>query len=277
MTEYGLVDSEGAEAPGDEFEELDVSDTEADRIARERDREFAQFRERIKDADQFKVEASVFDDATYAALYRLVQHGAIDAMGGPISTGKEANVYTALGGPQSRDVLDVDADECEVAIKVYRINASDFRDMREYLTGDLLALPRGLVMPFDHAADTAAAHVLAMERGTPGEEYIVAGEPRNVLEVFDLAEELTGVPRPRAVPDAVFGWLARAVGLLERVVTPPRGYESELLSFAAGRKYDVDNSKAARDLGVEHRPLAEGLREYLSWEIDRMGLDVDVE
>ena len=124
MTEYGLLDTDEADAPGDEWEELDVSDTEADRVARSQDREFDEFRKRIKDADQFKVEASVFDDATYGALYKLVQDGHIDAYGGPVSTGKEANVYTALAGEE------------EVAVKVYRINASDFNDMRGYLEGD---------------------------------------------------------------------------------------------------------------------------------------------
>ncbi|WP_058993966.1 serine/threonine-protein kinase Rio1 [Haloarcula sp. CBA1127] len=126
MTEgqFGLLDTDDVDSPGDEWEEVDVSDTEADRIARKRDREFSEFRKRIKDADQFKVEASVFDDATYGALYKLVQDGHIDAFGGPISTGKEANVYTALSG------------ETEVAVKVYRINASDFKDMRSYLDGD---------------------------------------------------------------------------------------------------------------------------------------------
>src|SRR6056297_3894546 len=120
--EFGLVDPEEADAPGDEWPELDVSDTEADRIARERDREFDEFRKRIRDADQFKVEASVFDDATFAALYKLVQDGYVDAFGGPISTGKEANVYQALGGETAADVLDLD-DNPEVAVKVYRINA----------------------------------------------------------------------------------------------------------------------------------------------------------
>ncbi|MFB6171005.1 MAG: serine/threonine-protein kinase Rio1 [Haloarculaceae archaeon] len=124
VSEYDLLDADEVETPGDEWEEIDVSDTEADRIARKQDREFLQFRKRIKDADQFKVEASVFDDATLGALYKLVQDGEIDAFGGPISTGKEANVYTALRGDE------------EVAVKIYRINASDFRTMREYLDGD---------------------------------------------------------------------------------------------------------------------------------------------
>ena len=123
--DYGLLDPEGADGLGDEWEDIDVSDTEADRIARKRDREFDQFRTRIKDADQFKVEASVFDDATFAALYKLVQDGHLTAIGGPISTGKEANVYEAVG-----------RDGETVAVKVYRITASDFRDMQTYLRGD---------------------------------------------------------------------------------------------------------------------------------------------
>ncbi|WP_436931740.1 serine/threonine-protein kinase Rio1 [Halosimplex halobium] len=125
MPEYRLLDTDEAEHPGDEFEEVEIEDTEADRIARKRDREFNEFRKRIKDTEQFKVEDSVFDDATFGALYKLVQDGHIVAFGGPISTGKEANVYTALGD-----------EDTEVAVKVYRINASDFTDMRGYLDGD---------------------------------------------------------------------------------------------------------------------------------------------
>jgi len=123
-SDHGLLDFEEAEAPGDEWEDIDVSETEADRVAKGRDREFLTFRDRIKDADQFKVEGAVFDDATLAAIYTLVQHGHIDAFGGPISTGKEAHVFLA------------DGPDGEVAVKIYRINASDFKHMREYLEGD---------------------------------------------------------------------------------------------------------------------------------------------
>jgi RIO kinase 1 len=124
--EFGLIEPEEGDGDtfGDEWEEIDVSDTDADRIARKRDREFDEFRKRLKDADQFKVEQSVFDDATFAAIYKLVQDGHIEAFGGPISTGKEANVYEALG------------EDGDIAVKIYRINASDFQHMRDYLDGD---------------------------------------------------------------------------------------------------------------------------------------------
>jgi RIO kinase 1 len=135
--DFGLVAEREADAPGDEWEELDVSDTEADRIARDRDREFDEFRKRIKNTEQFKVEASVFDEATYGALYKLVQDGQIAAFGGPLSTGKEANVYSALGGERAAESVDSGGEgPPEVAVKVYRINASDFKEMGEYLEGD---------------------------------------------------------------------------------------------------------------------------------------------
>ncbi|MEZ3142814.1 serine/threonine-protein kinase Rio1 [Halobaculum sp. MBLA0143] len=121
----GFVAPEAADSPGDEFEEIEVEDSDADQIARRQDEAFDEFRKRIKNVESLKVEASVFDDATLAAVYKLVQDGHVAAFGGPVSTGKEANVYEALG-----------PDDTEVAIKVYRINASDFQQMREYLTGD---------------------------------------------------------------------------------------------------------------------------------------------
>ncbi|AOW79382.1 serine/threonine protein kinase [Halodesulfurarchaeum formicicum] len=108
-----------------EWEEIEVRDTEADRIARRQDREFSEFRKRLKDTEQFKVEGSVFDDATYAALYKLVQDDYLQAFGGPISTGKEANVYEAIG-----------EDGETVAVKVYLTTTSNFQQMSDYLAGD---------------------------------------------------------------------------------------------------------------------------------------------
>lgn len=120
-----FVESGPTEEVGDEWEAIDVRDTEADRIARRKDREFSEFRKRLKNTEQFKVEGSVFDDATYAALYKLVQDDHLQAFGGPISTGKEANVYEAL-----------DDDGETVAVKVYLTTTSNFQQMSDYLEGD---------------------------------------------------------------------------------------------------------------------------------------------
>ncbi|MBP1986425.1 serine/threonine-protein kinase Rio1 [Halolamina salifodinae] len=140
--DYGFVDEEMAK-PGDEFEEIEVADTEVDSTARRQDREFDEFRKRLKNVERLKVEQGAFDDATLAALYKLVQDGHVGAFGGPLSTGKEANVYEARG------------ESGNVAVKIYRINASDFRQMREYLEGD----PR-----FEGLENNKKATVLAWTR-----------------------------------------------------------------------------------------------------------------
>ncbi|WP_433629228.1 NAD-dependent epimerase/dehydratase family protein [Halomicrococcus sp. NG-SE-24] len=157
--------------------------------------------------------------------------------------------------------------------KLYGSTRGAFRD---YLTGDLPFVPRNWTLPFDYVEDAARAHIRAMEDGVPGEEYIIASEPRTLVEVLDQAEEITGIPAPRAVPDVVLSGLARIMRVAERFATPPEGLEAEALEFFAGKQYKVDNTKATRELGIEHRPLEEGLREYLAWELDQLDMDAQM-
>jgi len=158
--------------------------------------------------------------------------------------------------------------------KLYGSARGAFRD---YLTGDLLMIPRDWTLSFDYVEDIAQAHRLAMEHGTPGEEYIVASQPRTMAEVFGCAEDITGIPAPRVAPDWVFGGLATVMRGVEQVTTPPEGLEAEMMDFFTGREYLVDNSKAHRELGITHRPLREGLTEYLAWEADQLGIDIDIQ
>jgi RIO kinase 1 len=81
-------------------------------------------RERIKDSDDLKVKGDVFDTRTLMNLYALASKGVIDALGGEISTGKEANLFYAIHEDQ------------DLAIKIYRITTSNFKAMQDYLHGD---------------------------------------------------------------------------------------------------------------------------------------------
>jgi dihydroflavonol-4-reductase len=137
---------------------------------------------------------------------------------------------------------------------------------RAYLRGELPLTPRGTYAPWDYVDDTADAHVRAMDRGEPGETYLITNETAAFTEVFDLVERITGVPAPRPAPAAVFALLGRAFGLAERVVPPREGFEAETLRFLGETRWPVDTSKARRELGTTHRPLEEGLRKYLAWE-----------
>jgi RIO kinase 1 len=79
---------------------------------------------RIRDSDQLKVREDVFDEVTLLALFRLARKKWISVMGGPISTGKEANVF--LG----------EREGVPIAIKIYRIRTANFNAMSAYIVGD---------------------------------------------------------------------------------------------------------------------------------------------
>jgi RIO kinase 1 len=81
-------------------------------------------RTRLKDSDDLDVQDAVFDKRTLMDLYSLASKGVIDALGGSISTGKEANIFRAIVG------------EKELALKIYRISTSNFNSMQDYLHGD---------------------------------------------------------------------------------------------------------------------------------------------
>jgi RIO kinase 1 len=81
-------------------------------------------RMRRKDSNALKVIENVFDDATLKTLYTICNKGILKALGGSISTGKEANVFLAEGEDRA------------LAIKIYRISSSTFNSMEEYILGD---------------------------------------------------------------------------------------------------------------------------------------------
>ncbi|MCS7143487.1 MAG: serine protein kinase RIO [Archaeoglobaceae archaeon] len=74
-----------------------------------------------------KIYAEVLDVRTLKTLYKLSTKF-IKAMGGVVSTGKEANVFYADGVYEEKNV--------PMAVKIYRIETSSFDKMDEYIFGD---------------------------------------------------------------------------------------------------------------------------------------------
>jgi nucleoside-diphosphate-sugar epimerase len=134
----------------------------------------------------------------------------------------------------------------------------------DYLEGAVPAIPTRTAYSWGHVDDIADAHLRAMERGVPGETYIIAGESATLVAAFDIAASATGVAAPRAVPAGVFRVLAPVAGLLERVLRLPEQYRAESLRVLGGVTYLGDNAKATRELGLTHRSLADGLSDWLT-------------
>jgi dihydroflavonol-4-reductase len=113
--------------------------------------------------------------------------------------------------------------------------------------------------------DVAEGHVLAAERGRPGQKYILGNRNMSLREIFDAIASLTNIRSPKLrVPH----WIAESYARLENAASTIVGREPEvpLESVKLARhKMWFDASKAVRELGMPLRPVEEALARAVTW------------
>jgi RIO kinase 1 len=201
------------------------------------DRRIAEFGIRIKDADQWKVQDDVFDEVTLLALYRLAHKKHLTTFGGPISTGKEGNVFYG------------ERDGRPLAIKIYMIRTANFRAMTEYIDGD----PR-----FSHIRRSRKEIIFAWTRKEfsnlkrARKAGVPVPEPysfdRNILIMEFLGEGQAPFPQIREVelpePEATYRDI---IGFVETLFSRARlvhGDLSEYNILYGDRPYVIDMGQA---------------------------------
>jgi dihydroflavonol-4-reductase len=115
-------------------------------------------------------------------------------------------------------------------------------------------------------AEVARMHVVALERGTPGQRYILGGENLTLKQILDRLSAITGLPSPTIkVPHAV----AMAFAFFDETLTGRlRGKEPRATVEAVrmGRKMMFASSaKAERELGFRVLPVYGALRNAVDW------------
>jgi dihydroflavonol-4-reductase len=118
--------------------------------------------------------------------------------------------------------------------------------------------------------DVARGHMLAFERGRPGERYLLGGDDMSVREVFAVIARAAGLSAPR-VPVA---WsVAYASARLADAALRPLGREPQLLvldELRTGRlPHLFDDAKARAELGYTSRPVVDALAEAARSELQR--------
>jgi dihydroflavonol-4-reductase len=117
--------------------------------------------------------------------------------------------------------------------------------------------------------EIARAHLVAVERGRPGERYILGGENLTLKQILDRLAAITGLPSPTMkVPHAV----AMAFAFFDENFTGKlRGKEPRATVEAVrmGKKMMFASSaKAERELGFVVRPVNEAMRSAVEWFIE---------
>jgi dihydroflavonol-4-reductase len=114
--------------------------------------------------------------------------------------------------------------------------------------------------------EVARMHVVALDRGTPGERYILGGENLSLKQILDRLSAITGLPSPTMkVPHAV----AMAFAFFDENFTGKlRGKEPRATVEAVrmGKKMMFASSaKAVRELGFRELPVAAALLGAVEW------------
>ena len=116
--------------------------------------------------------------------------------------------------------------------------------------------------------EVARMHVVALERGTPGERYILGGENLTLKQILDRMSSITGLPSPTMkVPHGV----AMTFAFFDEVITGRlRGKEPRATVEAVrmGKKMMFASSvKAERELGFHVLPVYPALRAAIDWYV----------
>lgn len=138
------------------------------------------------------------------------------------------------------------------------------RILLAYLNGRLRAFIDTRMSLVD-MADCVRGHLLAAERGRPGERYVLCGATLSSAEAIALVRDISGVDeRPRMLP----GGIAAAAGTIVETGfkvlrrTPPVCREM-VRTMLHGHIYD--GSKAARELGLRYTPIEDTFRRTIDW------------
>jgi nucleoside-diphosphate-sugar epimerase len=142
----------------------------------------------------------------------------------------------------------------------------------QYLQRKLPMVPQKTAFCWVHVEDIALAHIQAMEKGRPGESYIISGPPHTFIEALEVSEQLTGIPVPRLrVSPGMMRTMSRMMGVLEKFLPLPVQFTAEMLRVLVGVTYLARDDKARQGLGFDPRPLELGMKETLEYEMELMG------
>jgi nucleoside-diphosphate-sugar epimerase len=141
--------------------------------------------------------------------------------------------------------------------------------VEQFLGGKMPLIPfPELGICLAHVDDTAEGILLALDKGTPGETYVLAGPPTTMRDAIGIVAGVSGRKAPkRAVPTALMKAMAPFGPLVGKMMNQPPNLR-ELITSADNVTFWATNEKAARELGFDPRPIEEGIRQTLE-EDDR--------
>jgi nucleoside-diphosphate-sugar epimerase len=142
--------------------------------------------------------------------------------------------------------------------------------LNQFLAGKMPLIPfPDLGICLSHVEDIATGILLALDKGRPGEAYVISGPVTTVREAIETVAAVTGRKAPKhALPVPLMKAMIPIGPLVGKLMGQPPNLR-ELISSADGVTFWASYEKAKRELGYAPRGLQEGLRATLEAE-DRL-------
>ena len=118
-------------------------------------------------------------------------------------------------------------------------------------------------MNFADVADAAMGHLLAADKGKPGERYILGGVNMSWPELIDCVAEVSGHRHPVLVLPPETARMAQ----IREAMKLPSALPAEGFGLMA-KDWRFSSEKAKRELGYETRPIDETIRATVEWYLD---------
>lgn len=137
--------------------------------------------------------------------------------------------------------------------------------LEEFFAGRLFMLPfPDLGICLTHVEDIATGILLALDRGTAGETYVISGPATTMREAIETMASLSGRKAPkRALPTPLIKALTPVGPLVGKLMGQPPNLR-ELISSADGVTFWASYEKASRELGYSPRGMEAGMRDTLA-------------
>ena len=114
--------------------------------------------------------------------------------------------------------------------------------------------------------DVAVGHILAMEKGKPGQRYLLGNRNLSLKEIFDILQELTGKRAPRwlvpfwaAIGAGYIDWMVEGNLLRREPRIPLEGVK------VSQKPMYVNCQKAVTELGMPQSPVEAALEKAVRW------------
>ncbi len=139
--------------------------------------------------------------------------------------------------------------------------------LNQFLAGKMPLLPfPDLGICLSHVEDIAAGILLALDKGKPGETYVLSGPATTTREAIETVAGLTGRKAPkRSLPVPLMKAMIPIGPLVGKAMGQPPNLR-ELIASADGVTFWASYEKAERELGYRPRGLEEGMRATLEAE-----------